>query len=65
MTIEQLRKELIDRKNLTKDTIDQASKTINENKKECLKYHDKYKNTLFDYIKTLKQIMLKIHMGEK
>ena len=29
---------------------------MNENKKERLKYHDKYKNTLFDYIKTLKQL---------
>ena len=54
--IEKLEKELIERKNLTKDIIDQASKTINENKKERLKYHDKYKNTFFDYIKTLKQL---------
>ena len=54
--IGKLEKELIDGKNLTKDIIDQASKTINENKKERLKYHDKYKNTLFDYIKTLKQL---------
>ena len=64
-TIEKLKKELTDRKNLTKDIIDQTSKTINENKEERLKYHDKYKNTLFHYIKTLKQMMLKIHMGEK
>ena len=55
-TIEKLKKELTDRKNLTKDIIDQTSKTINENKKGRLKYHDKYKNTLFDYIKTLKQL---------
>ena len=55
-TIEKLKKELTDRKNLTKDIIDQTSKTINENKKEHLEYHDKYKNTLFDYIKTLKQL---------
>ena len=54
--IEKLKKELIDRKNLTKDIIAQTSKTINENKKEHLEYHDKYKNTLFDYIKTLKQL---------
>ena len=54
--IEKLRKDLTDRKNLTKDIIDQRSKTINENKKERLEYHDKYKNTLFDYIKTLKQL---------
>ena len=55
MTTEKLKK-LSGRKNLTKDIIDQTSKTINENKKEHLKYHDKYKNTLFDYIKTLKQL---------
>ena len=47
-TIEKLKKELTDRKNLTKDIIDETSKTINEN--------NKYKNTLFDYIKTLKQL---------
>ena len=36
--------------------IDETSKTINENKKERLEYHDKYKNTLFGYIKALKQL---------
>ena len=41
---------------MTKDIIDETSKTINENKKERLEYHNKYKNTLFDYIKTLKQL---------
>ena len=56
VTIEKLKKELTDRKNLTKDIIDQTSKTINENKNECLEYYNKYKNTLFDYIKTLKQL---------
>ena len=55
-TIEKLKKELIDRKNLTKDIIDETSKIINENKKERLEYHNKYKNTLSDYIKTLKQL---------
>ena len=55
-TIEKLKKELTDRKNLTKDIIDEPSKTINENKKERLEYHNKYKNTLFDYIKTLKRL---------
>ena len=55
-TIEKLKKELTDRKNLTKDIIDETSKTINENKKECLEYHYKYKDTLFDYTKTLKQL---------
>ena len=54
--IETLKKEVTDRKNLTKDIIDETSKTINENKKEYLEYHNKYKNTLFDYIKTLKQL---------
>ena len=53
MTIEKLKKEL---KDLTKDIIDEISKTINENKKERLEYSDKYKNTLFDYIKALKQL---------
>ena len=51
-----LKKELTDRKNLTKDIIDETSKTINENKKERLEYYNKYMNTLFDYIKTLKQL---------
>ena len=55
-TIEKLKKELTHRKHLTKDIIDETSKIINENKKECLEYHNKYKNTLFDYIKTLKQL---------
>ena len=55
-TIEKLKKELTDRKNLTKDIIDETSKIINENKKERLEYHNKYKNTLFDYMKTLKQL---------
>ena len=49
-TIEKLKKELTDRKNLTKDIIDETSKTINENKKERLEYYNKYKNK-----KTLKQ----------
>ena len=39
-----------------KDIIHETSKTINENKKERLEYYYKYKNTLFDYIKTLKQL---------
>ena len=56
MTIEKLKKELTDRKNLTKDIIDETSKTINENKKEHLEYYNKYNNILFDYIKTLKQL---------
>ena len=46
VTIEKLKKELKDRKNLTKDIIDETSKTINENKKELLEYYNKYKNTL-------------------
>ena len=50
-TIEKLKKELTDRKNLTKDIIDETSKTINENKKERLEYYNKYKNK-----KTLKQL---------
>ena len=56
VTIEKFKKELTDRKNLTKYIIDQTSKTMNENKIGRVNYHDKYKNTLFDYIKTLKQL---------
>ena len=56
MTIEKLKKELTDRKNLTKDIINETSKTINENRKERLEYYNKYKNTLFNYIKILKQL---------
>ena len=59
-TIEKLKKELTDRKNLTKDIIDETSKTINKNKKERLEYYNKYKNTLFGYIKTLKQLIWEI-----
>ena len=55
-TIQKLNKQLTDRKKLTKDIIDETSKTINENKKEHLEYYNKYKNSLFDYIKTLKQL---------
>ena len=55
-TIEKLKIELTDRKNLTKDITDETGKIINENKQERLEYHNKYKNTLFDYIKTLKQL---------
>ena len=54
--IKKLEKELIDRKHLTKDIIDQARKTINENNKERLEYYDKYKNTSLDYIKALEQL---------
>ena len=54
--IKKLEKELIYRKNLTKDIIDQAKETINENNKKRLKYYDKYKNTSVDYIKALEQL---------
>ena len=56
VVIKKLEKELIYRKNLTKDTIDQAKETINENNKKRLKYYDKYKNTLVDSIKALEQL---------
>ena len=56
MAIKKLEKEITDRKNLTKDIIDETSKTINEIKKVRLEYYNKYKNTLFDYINTLKQL---------
>ena len=54
--IKKLEKELIYRKNLTKDIIDQAKETINENNNKRLKYYDKYKNTSVDYIKALEQL---------
>ena len=54
--IKKLEKELIDRKNLTKDLIDEARETINEHNKERLEYYDKYKNTLADDIKALEQL---------
>ena len=64
--IKKIKKELTDRKYLTKDIIDQTSKTIDKNNKERLEYYDKYKQTLFDYIKTLKQSNnIKIHMEKK
>ena len=56
VTIEKLKKELIDREDLTKDIIDQAWETINENNKERLEYYNKYKNTSVDYIKALEQL---------
>ena len=54
--IKKLEKELTDRKNLTKDIMDQTGETINKNNKERLEYYDKYKNTLYDYIKALDQL---------
>ena len=54
--IKKLEKKLIDRKNLTKDIMDQTGQTINKNNKECLEYYDKYKNILYDYIKALEQL---------
>ena len=48
--IKKLEKDLIDRKNLTKDIIDQTKETINGNIKERLEYYNKYKNTSADYI---------------
>ena len=54
--IKKLEKELIDRKILTKDIIDEARESINEHNKERLEYYDKYKNTLADDIKALEQL---------
>ena len=54
--IKKLDEELIYRKNLTKDIIDQAKETINENNEKRSKYYDKYNNTLVDYIKALEQL---------
>ena len=55
-TIGKLKKELTDKKNLTQDIVDQAKETIYENNKERLKYCNKYKNTLVDYINALEQL---------
>ena len=51
-----LEEEIIYRKNLNKDIIDQAKKTIDENNNKHLKYYNKYKNTPVDYIKALEQL---------
>ena len=56
VTIKKLENEITDRKSLTKDIINEASKTINEIKKERSEYYNKYKNTFFYYINTLKQL---------
>ena len=56
VTIEILKEELTDKKNLTQDIVDQAKETIDENNKERLKYYNKYKNTLFDYTNALEQL---------
>ena len=56
VTIGKLKEELIDKKDLTQDIVDQAKETINENDKECLKYYNKDKNTLVDYTNALEQL---------
>ena len=56
VTIGKLKKELTDKKNLTQDIIDQAKEIIDDNNKKCLKYYNKYKNTLVDYTNALEQL---------
>ena len=56
VTIKKLEEEIKDRKNLTKDIIDQASNTIDSIKEESSEYYHKYKQTLFKYTEALKQL---------
>ena len=54
--LENLKKSLQIKKNLTQDIIDQAKEAIDESNKEHLKYYNKYKNTLVDYTNALEQL---------
>ena len=54
--IDKLKIEITDRKDLTKDIIDQAAETINNIKQENLEYYNKYKQNLFEYTKALEQL---------
>ena len=55
-TIKKLEEKIKDKKELTKDIIDQAGETINSIKEESSKYYNKYKQTLFEYTEALKQL---------
>ena len=54
--IDKLKIEITDRKDLTKDIIDQVAETINNIKQENLEYYNKYKQHLFEYTKALEQL---------
>ena len=54
--IKKLEEEIKDKKNLTKDIIDQAGETINSIKEESSEYYNKYKQFLFKYNEALKQL---------
>ena len=54
--IDKLKIEITDRKDLTKDIIEQAAETINNIKQENLEYYNKYKQNLFEYTKPLEQL---------
>ena len=54
--MENLKKELTDKNNLTQEIIDQAKEVIDESNKECLKYYNKYKNTWVDYTNALEKL---------
>ena len=56
VTIEKLKEELTDKKNLTRDIVDQAREAINESNEKRLEYYNNYNNTLADYIKALEQL---------
>ena len=56
VTFGKLKEELTNKKKLTQNIVDQAKETIDKNNKECLKYYNKYKNTLIDYTNALEQL---------
>ena len=56
VVIKKLEEEIKNKKNLTKDIINQAGKTINSIKEESSEYYNKYKQTLFEYTEWLKQL---------
>ena len=49
--IKKLEEEIKDKKNLTKDIVDQAGETINSIKEESSEYYNKYKQTLFELLR--------------
>ena len=56
VTIEKLKEELTDKRNLTQDIVDQARETINESNEKRLEYYNNYNNTLVDYANALEQL---------
>ena len=56
VAINEFKKKLTDKETINKEIIDQASETADNIKEECLKYHNKYKQTLHYYNQALKQL---------